>query len=295
MILAGSGVLAMRHIRQCLFVLGMLAVAVANLFADTCNLNGPINGLNICWHNTPPIKNTNNNPIAPWCSPTNPTPCGFFYTLTGSNGWNSLNGVYGWHNYTGNGSAQAFLNTVTSGTGVSIFLSSTSSLHTGFVGAHYRNPTNDNGYYLSTADSTNTPGITIDFNKPIKDFALYWGSVDTWNTVTLTDTGNARHTFSGIQLPNYTSWDPNGNNLTSILVHFSVPPGGKPWTEVAFTPCDTSGVCKPAFEFDNLEWVVAGSNCCSVTDSPAPEPSGPMLLATGFIGIAGWLRGKTRV
>ena len=296
-ILARSGVRAMWRIRQCLLVLGMLAVTVANLFADTCNSHGPINGLNICWHNPPPLPNTNNNPIAPWCSPTSGTQCGFFFTITGSNGWNSLNGQYGWHAYNGNGSAQAFLNTLSAGTGVSIDLSRTSSLHIGFVGAQYRNPTSDNGYYLSTADSTNTPGIVIDFNHPIKDFAMYWGSVDTWNTVTLTDTNNTRHTFSGSQLPNYNSWDPNGNNTTSILVHFSVPSGGKPWTQVAFTSCDTSGVCKPAFEFDNLEWVAAPIGCCSLTpgsSAPVPEPSGLPLLGTAIVCAAGWLRRPAR-
>ena len=286
----------MRHIRQCLFVLGMLAVAVVNLVADVCNPNGsPIIGLNVCW--ILPLTSTSGfstNPVA-WCSPAATTQCGYFYTNT-TNGWNSL-GLYGWHGYSGTGSAQSYLNGVTNGYGMSIQLSNASSLYTGFVAGQHRNPSGDNGYYISTANSTNTPGITIHFASPVKDFAMYWGSVDMWNTVTFTDTNtnNNTHIFAGSQMPNYPSkyWDPNGNNTTSILVHFSVPSGGKPWTQITFSSCGPPSVCKPAFEFDNLEWVLAPSNCCSVTtgtSSPIPEPSALMLLGTGFAGVVGWLR-----
>jgi hypothetical protein len=301
----------MWHIRQCVFVLGMIAAAVANLFADTCNTNGPINGLNICWR-IPHQANTDNNPLWPWCSPTSGTQCGFFYTTTGSNGWNSfVTAQYGWHGFDPrNYTPQGYLDYLTgvgtrNFTGVDIDLSSTSSLHIGgAIGTQYLNPISDNGYFLSTADSTNTPGIKIDFSNPIhngiKDFAMYWGSVDPWNTITFTDTNGATHIFSGSQIPGYNSFNQNGDNTTSILVHFSVPAGGKPWTQVAFTSCYTTSnhrvVCEPAFEFDNMEWKNAPLTCCSVTtdtSSPVPEPSALIMLAAAIICGAGWLRRRT--
>ena len=113
-----------------------------------------------------------------------PLKCEFFNAVTGRDGWASPNGQYGWQAYNGTGSAQTFLNALTAGTGISIDLSTVSLLPIGFVGAHYRNPTSDNGYYLSTANTTTRPGITLDFSSLIKDFAMYRGSVDEWNTVT---------------------------------------------------------------------------------------------------------------
>jgi hypothetical protein len=179
---------------------------------------------------------------------------------------------------------------------MSISLTGTSSLYTGWVPAQYRNPTSDGGYFLATADSSNTPGITINFSSAIKDFAMYWGSVDSWNTITFTDTNNIPHSFTGANLPSFNSFDPQGNNTSSILAHFSVPSGGKPWTKVTFTSCDSSGVCKPTFEFDNLEWMVAPSGCCSSTpgNTPTPEPSGLLWLGTGIAGIAARLRRTLR-
>src|SRR5271165_5130108 len=242
--------------------------------------------------------------------------CGSIWCGWARNGLTSLN----WHGYTGaagdNSASQTYLNSITSGTDVRITLATTTTpplnTYPAFQNVSTANvtraPSGNAGFYLSTDTTTTANAISLSFSNAaggaVKTFALYWGSVDTWNTITFTDTNNGAHTFTGSNLlstaPNAFSFSQAPNNVTSILVKFTVDPGQYPWKTISFTSCDASNNCAPAFEFDNIQWVDAGTSCPTTCgpigpppgSSPVPEPSSMLLLGTGVVSFATQLRRK---
>lgn len=116
---------------------------------------------------------------------------------------------------------------------------------------------------------------------------MCWGGVDPWNTVTLVDTNDVAHSFSGAQLPNFTSCRMETNDVHPGSLFR--PSQGKPWTRVSFSSCDPFGVFKPAFEFDHTEWVVALLRLLLADDwlfAVSPQALSLRLLGTGTAGVA---------
>jgi hypothetical protein len=226
----------------------------------------------------------------------NGTQCG--YSITGVAGLSTLNGTTGWHNYPTDpnfGNPQAFLNALTTGTGLAITLNG-GSLVTGDNPDVYRAPTADNGYYISTSTSS----VKFDFapgGKNISQFAVYWGSVDTWNTIQFTPVSGAPITVTGTDL---LSILPSGttlgqNDTASFVLDFKVSLYSYLWTSV------TLSSSSPSFEFDNIAWQSSTATCyikCGPSAFPpgaaTPEPSSLLLFCSGVLGLAGAVKRRVR-
>jgi hypothetical protein len=309
---------------------GFLFLCIPNLLADNCyaNYTGglpipvPIDGVIVCWSPTPTnVWNPANPPATqPPCPNNASVQCGFFYTLTGANGWTSMNGYQGWHNFTPSTSTSVstWLNTASnfgsSYIGWTFNVSGNADIHNNDGTAlhpwrPWRNPTGDHGWFLSSPD---TSSITMTFPSgySIKNFSFEWGSVDPWNTVTFTRTDHTTTTFYGcdLALPGFLKSPfsfayPSGVDMNSILVNFQVPDGTAAWTAIKFSnsatgggSCAGSSFPTSSFEFDNLEWK---QNATAMLGGPAapvatPEPSSVLLLGTGIAGFAGMVRRKLR-
>lgn len=319
---------------------GFLFLCIPNLLADNCYTNpstglpAPIDGVDVCWTPTPTNSwSSTSHPVTQPACPNNPNvQCGFFYTLTGANGWTSMNGYQGWHNYLPSTSSPP--------TSLSIWLSTASNFGTGYIGwtfnvsgnaqihnndgtalkpwQPWRPPTGDNGWFLSSPDPSK---ITMTFPSGyyVKNFSFEWGSVDPWNTVTFTRSDNTTTTFyacdlalSGFKPSAFAfAYNSNGVDMSSILVNFQVPSKSPAWTAITFSNTSkptgaTDSTCKAAtyptssFEFDNFEWKRNSGPTASLVGpasnlaSATPEPSSMLLLGTGVAGIASLLRRKLR-
>ena len=194
----------------------------------------------------------------------------------------------------------------------------------------WRTPSSDYGYILSTNDgsASSTGGITITgttvktTTQYFQRVSFYWGSVDPWNEIIFTDAANStKVTVTGSDLKSQgvsvpctvpANCTPNSYNNTDVLVDFQVgttcypnsPPctvhSGDSWSSIQLLSCDgaQTPTCAPAFEIDNLEYLLTTTKAPVsfglVSQSPVPEPTGLLLMSTGVIGIAGWLRRKVR-
>ena len=237
-----------------------------------------------------------------------------------------------WHNGRSSGYATdaAFLNSLDSR--VSYSLAASAGLHPYDVNAPnasepWRTPNSDFGYILSTADtSTSSTGIQITGNSApasggktthyyFTRVSFYWGSVDPWNTIKFTDAYNSASTVTitgndlksqGVCVP-----DPTGKaagpascgttfyNSTDVVVDFNH--GGDPWSSIQLLSCTGAQpiFCTPAFEFDNLEYTMTAVTSASASahyavQAPIPDPAALVLMGTGIVSIAGWLRRQLR-
>lgn len=252
---------------------------------------------------TQPPTYTNNNPNAPG---TYGNLCGFSYF----NGLTQFNGKNGWHGYT-SGTVQAYLNGLTSGTSaVSFNLNADASLHwydssEASPSEPYRHPSGDYGYYLSAYDTSNTPGLTICAGGSVSNcstgtessgfskVAFYWGSIDPWNKIGFCHSDRSCDYVYGSDLSGFTINDNTSNgrgpipNINGAVVSFQPSRTGGPWAYITFTSCNSSGNCNPAFELDDLQYLLTPCNpSCnnpppSHGEAPVPEPMTASLLIAG--------------
>jgi len=182
----------------------------------------------------------------------------------------------------------------------------------------WRSPLSDHGYILSANDTASpaTAGITITPTSSGKYFSalsFYWGSVDPWNEIIFKDAVSPYPTVTitgsnlqnqGVCVPAISSTNCGFTNYdnTDVVVDFKVGliPGtttlGDPWSSVQLLSCGGAQTprCQPAFEIDNLQYILTGTlapvSFGLGNQSPVPEPTGLLLMSTGIMGIAGWLR-----
>jgi hypothetical protein len=268
-------------------------------------------------------------PVAVGTPPTTPCPtgvtgtCGYSRQAYGSN-YSSLapsgstTTSVGWHSYNGS-NAQSYLNGLvvctTNCTGtqhLSFSLGGNANLAEGGTGNNvklFTEPISDDGYYLYTPGAS-TITITPPSGKYFSAFDFYWGSVDTWNSIKFTDTSGNTTTVYGTDLsssgfiisdPNHTCTSFSCADVTSATIGFTpyCTTGQNPvcapnWKSISFSACNSSGVCHPAFEFDNLQFKLSSNLVGAPTSSPTPEPSSMLLLGSGLGSVGVLLRRKLR-
>ena len=231
----------------------------------------------------------------------------------------------GWHSYS-SGSVVSYLdgliictaNCPTTGQqSLSFSLSGNAGLTSGPSGTNpvinlFREPTNDAGYYLYTPGAS-TITIAAPSGQYFKAFDFYWGSVDPWNSITFNPTGGSctgtnvcttvygtSLSASGFVINDPTHSSLNAPNTSSATIDFTPVSGQANWRSVTFSACsspsDTNlhGACFPAFELDNLQFVLSTKAVGGPIQTPVPEPSSLLLLGTGIAGIAALLRRSLR-
>ena len=186
----------------------------------------------------------------------------------------------------------------------------------------WRSPQGDYGHILIANDTASpaTTGIKITPTSSGKYFSalsFYWGSVDPWNEIIFKDAVSPYPTVTitgsnlqnqGVCVPAISSTNCGFTNYdnTDVVVDFKVGliPGtttlGDPWSSVQLLSCGGAQTprCQPAFEIDNLQYILtstlAPASFGEGNQSPVPEPTGLLLMSTGIMGIAGWMRRRVR-
>jgi PEP-CTERM motif len=195
---------------------------------------------------------------------------------------------------------------------LSFSLGSNANLTQGGTGSNvnlFREPVSDDAYYLYTPGKSAIT-ITPPSGQYFSAFDFYWGSVDTWNSITFTDTSGNTTTVYGTDLsssgfiisdPNHTCTSFSCADVTSATIGFTpyCTTGQNPvcapnWKSISFSACNSSGVCYPAFEFDNLQFKLSSNLVGAPTYSPTPEPSSMLLLGSGLGSVGVLLRRKLR-
>lgn len=320
----------MGYVRTGIFVLVVLAFGIlshsasATCTANPCTYSNGNNQVKVQYYvlPNPPTVDNSVTQIAggsTHCPSPNTLGCG--YALVSS----VLGSSAAWVNWQGgtlpSGNSNPLTFTLGSGAALHAYDPMAPCASCGVNGSSkpWRSPTADYGYILSANDtaSSATAGIKITPTTSGHYFSalsFYWGSVDPWNEIIFKDsndtpTASTDVTITGSNLANQGVSVPctvPANctstifNNTDVVVDFKA--GGDSWSSIQLLSCNgaQTPTCQPAFEIDNLQYILTtstGSAAVSFSDgnqSPVPEPTGLLLMSTGVMGIAGWLRRKVR-